>query len=111
MTGLVVLNRGSLYRVKEQEGKLYDCKLKGSFKINEIETTNPVAVGDIVDFDYPESLASEPIGWITNIHPRTNYIIRRASNLSKQAHIIGANLSRGSPDSDDKLSRHLYYIH
>lgn len=94
MTGLVILNRGSLYRVKAQEGKLYDCKLKGSFKINEIETTNPVAVGDIVDFDYPDSLATEPIGWITNIHPRTNYIIRRASKLSKQAHIIGANLSR-----------------
>lgn len=94
MTGLVVLNRGSLYQVKVADQGLYECKLKGSFKINDIDTTNPVAVGDIVDFEFPEEPTPEPIGWITNIHPRTNYIIRRASNLSKQAHIIGANLSR-----------------
>ena len=98
MTGLVIQNRGSLYQVKVADGESYSCKLKGSFKVNDIQTTNPVAVGDVVDFELPETMeeanGQEHMGWITKIHPRTNYIVRRSSNLSKQAHILGANLSR-----------------
>lgn len=97
--GLVVQNRGSLYLVKTREGTTYWCKLKGSFKLFGIRTTNPVAVGDWVLFEmpHPESDTSsdeEAVGWITKISPRRNYMIRRASNLSKQAHILGANLDR-----------------
>lgn len=92
-TGLVVQNTGSLYLVKVGE-QSFQCKLKGNFKLNEIRTTNPVTVGDIVAFEMPSDDAAEPIGWITHIHPRRNYIIRRSSNLSKQAHILGANLDR-----------------
>ncbi len=94
MTGLVVQNTGSLYVVKTQEGVPFSCKLKGSFKLNGIQTTNPVAVGDRVDFELPPDNERDTVGWITAIHPRRNYIIRRSSNLSKQAHIIGANIDR-----------------
>lgn len=93
-TGLVVQNTGSFYLVKVEAGETFNCKLKGSFKLNGIRTTNPVAVGDIVDFELPEAEEGEQMAWITNIHPRRNYIIRRSSNLSKQSHIIGANLDR-----------------
>lgn len=93
-TGLVVQNTGSFYLVKVETGESYNCKLKGSFKLNGIRTTNPVAVGDIVDFELPTTDEGEQMSWITNIHPRRNYIIRRSSNLSKQSHIIGANLDR-----------------
>lgn len=93
-TGLVVQNTGSLYLVKVEGGRAVSCKLKGNFKLNGIRTTNPVSVGDRVDFELPESEGEEQVGWITNIHERKNYIIRRSSNLSKQSHIIGANLDR-----------------
>lgn len=93
-TGLVVQNTGSFYLVKVESGGTYNCKLKGSFKLSGIRTTNPVAVGDVVDFELPEADEGEQMGWITNIYPRRNYIIRRSSNLSKQSHIIGANLDR-----------------
>lgn len=94
LTGLVVQNTGSFYLVKVEEGEVYNCKLKGSFKLNGIRTTNPVAVGDWVDFELPNAEEGEQVAWITRIHPRRNYIIRRSSNLSKQSHIIGANLDR-----------------
>lgn len=92
MIGLVTENVGNLYQVKVGE-VTYPCKLKGSFKLQGMVTTNPIAVGDIVDIELPEC-EGEQIGWITEIHPRRNYIIRRSSNLSKQAHILGANLDR-----------------
>lgn len=84
-----------MYLVKTTEGG-FMCKLKGNFKLNEIRTTNPVAVGDHVEIELPEQSESEgeSYGWIVGIEPRRNYIIRRSSNLSKQAHIIGANLDR-----------------
>lgn len=95
MTGLVVQNTGSLYLIKTKEGELYNCRLKGNFKLNDIQTTNPVAVGDYVDFEYSQEENNQgEVGWITYIHPRRNYIIRRSSNLSKQAHILGSNLDR-----------------
>lgn len=84
-----------MYLVKTDKGD-YPCKLKGNFKLNEIRTTNPIAVGDLVEIELPEEqeMEAECVGWISSICPRKNYIIRRSSNLSKQAHIIGANLDR-----------------
>lgn len=88
MEGIVIRNTGSSYVVRTQDGAEIPCKIKGNFRIKGIRTTNPVAVGDIVDIrqgDADDSL-------ITAIHPRRNYIIRRSSNLSKEAHIIAANI-------------------
>lgn len=105
MKGLVVRNLGNLYQVRVGE-KLYVCRLKGNFKLQGIRTTNPIAVGDWVSLEAPLLSGEEqpqkhalfegdqqPL-WIIGIEPRRNYIIRRASNLSKQSHIIGANLDR-----------------
>ena len=87
MTGLVIRNTGSWYDVRTDEGQLFACKVKGNFRLRGIRSTNPVAVGDIVEFR-----PSEDSALITEIHDRRNYIIRRASNLSKQSHIIAANV-------------------
>ena len=87
-TAKVIKSTGSWYWVSNiADGKVYECRLRGKFRTKGIKTTNPVAVGDIVDFD-------TEIGAITNIHPRTNYIIRKATNLSKQTHIIAANIDQ-----------------
>ncbi|MDB4925109.1 MAG: ribosome small subunit-dependent GTPase [Mucilaginibacter sp.] len=73
------------------DGKRYDCRIKGKFRIKGITTTNPLAVGDVVDFDLePE----QQTGVITNLHQRKNYIIRKSINLSKQGQIIAANLDQ-----------------
>ena len=90
MSGLVIKNTGSGYRVQMPDGRLYTCKVKGNFRLKGIRTTNPVAVGDKVEI----TETGEGTGYITAIEPRTNYIIRRASNLSKEAHILAANLSQ-----------------
>lgn len=88
-TGTVVRNTGLHYIVETAEGRELPAKVKGRFRINGIRTTNPVAVGDIVDC-HP---TDDPNVWlIFKIHPRRNYIIRRASNLSKESHIIAANI-------------------
>ena len=88
MTGLVIRNTGSWYSVKTDTGELIECKIKGSFRMKEIRTTNPIAVGDHVIFEQtPDGSAA-----ISDICTRKNYIIRRSSNLSKQAHILAANL-------------------
>ena len=88
MKGLVIKNTGSWYTVEAEDGKCYDCKIKGNFRIKDIRTTNPIAVGDRVEFE--ETDGSAPL--IYNICDRKNYIIRRSSNLSKHAHILAANL-------------------
>lgn len=91
MTGLVIRNTGSWYVVQADEGTLYDCKVKGNFRLRGIRSTNPVAVGDRV------SISPQPDGrsaLIDDILDRRNYIIRRASNLSKQSHIIAANVDQ-----------------
>ncbi|MDO5570642.1 MAG: ribosome small subunit-dependent GTPase A [Bacteroidales bacterium] len=88
MTGLVIKNTGSWYQVKCLDNKIVSCKIKGNFRLKGIRTTNPVAVGDIVDID----INSEGTAFITNIHERKNYIIRKSSNLSKQGHILASNL-------------------
>lgn len=90
MNGLVIKNTGSWYVVKTEDGTEINCKIKGNFRLKGIRTTNPVAVGDNVTI-LPNSDGS---AFITAIEPRRNYIIRRASNLSKEAHIIGANIDQ-----------------
>lgn len=86
--GLVIRNTGSWYVVKTDSGLNVECKIKGNFRLKGIRSTNPVAVGDRVQISGTESGNS----FITEIEDRKNYIIRRASNLSKQSHIIAANL-------------------
>lgn len=85
MRGLVVKNTGFWYTVLLDDGATIACKVKGNFRLKGIRSTNPVAVGDIVNVEE---------GWITAIHDRRNYIIRRASNLSKQSSIIAANVDQ-----------------
>lgn len=90
MDGLVIRNTGSSYIVKTDDNREVACKIKGHFRLKGIRTTNPVAVGDNVRIaESPDTSA-----YITEILPRKNYIIRRASNLSKEAHIIAANLDQ-----------------
>jgi ribosome biogenesis GTPase len=88
--GLVIKNTGSWYLVKTDEGTAVECKVKGNFRLKGIRSTSPVAVGDRVHV----VLNPEGTGFITDIEERRNYIIRRASNLSKQSHILAANLDR-----------------
>lgn len=88
MEGLVVKNSGSGYLVKTGDGRLVECKIKGNFRIKKIKTTNPIAIGDQVLFEE----GVDGSGLIYEISNRRNYIIRRSSNLSKQAHILAANL-------------------
>jgi ribosome biogenesis GTPase len=93
MTGLVYKSTGSWYTVKSENGTFYDCRIKGKFRIKGIKSTNPVAVGDVVDFDLDET--SDAItGLIHTIHERKNYIIRKSVNLSKQVHIIASNIDK-----------------
>jgi ribosome biogenesis GTPase len=96
LKGLVIRNTGYSYTVKTDEGDVYDCKVKGNFRIRGIRTTNPVAIGDRVEFT-PEKPADADIeqarqGLITALEDRKNYIIRKSTNLSKQSHIIAANV-------------------
>ena len=90
MRGLVIKNTGSWYIVRTDEGKDVECKIKGNFRLKGIRSTNPVAVGDHVRI----ILNQEGTAFISEIEDRKNYIIRRASNLSKQSHIIAANLDQ-----------------
>lgn len=88
--GLVIRNTGSWYTVLTDGGSKIDCKIKGNFRLKGIRSTNPVAVGDRVEIiRNPEGTA-----FITNIQDRRNYIIRKSSNLSKQSHIIAANIDQ-----------------
>ncbi|WP_179414981.1 ribosome small subunit-dependent GTPase A [Mucilaginibacter sp. E4BP6] len=91
MQGLVTKSTGSWYQVQTNEGEIVDCRIKGKFRTKGIVTTNPIAVGDVVDFDMEPEQES---GVITNLHQRKNYIIRKSINLSKQAQIIAANLDQ-----------------
>ncbi len=91
MKGLVYKSTGSWYSVKAENGTFYNCRIKGKFRIGGIKSTNPVAVGDHVDFDI-ENKGDENVGVIKHIDPRDNYIIRKSVNLSKQTHIIAANI-------------------
>ena len=90
MHGLVIKNTGSWYVVKTDEGTEINCKIKGNFRLKGIRTTNPIAVGDLVTI-LPNA---DGTAFITGIDSRKNYIIRRSSNLSKEAHIIAANVDQ-----------------
>ncbi|MDT0555789.1 ribosome small subunit-dependent GTPase A [Patiriisocius hiemis] len=91
MLGTVYKSTGSWYTVKAQNGVFYECRLKGRFRIDGIKSTNPVAVGDVVNFNV-ETKGDETVGVIDRIEERENYIIRKSVNLSKQTHIIAANI-------------------
>lgn len=88
MKGLVIKNTGSWYSVKTDEGNLVECKIKGNFRLKGIRSTNPVAVGDHVEIVTNQ----EGTAFISGIEDRRNYIIRKSQNLSKQSHIIAANV-------------------
>lgn len=90
LKGLVIKNTGSWYLVKTEEGKHVECKIKGNFRLKGIRSTNPVAVGDRVQI----IMNREGTAFISEIEDRKNYIIRRASNLSKQSHILATNLDQ-----------------
>lgn len=91
MTGLVYKSTGSFYTVKTEDHQVFECRIKGKFRMQGIKSTNPIAVGDVVDFDVDES-TDEVIGQIHHIHDRKNYIVRKSVNLSKQTHIIASNI-------------------
>lgn len=84
----MIKNTGSWYHVITDDGKLVECKIKGNLRLQDIRSTNPIAVGDQVEF----IINPDGIGLISAIHDRRNYLIRKSSNLSRQAHILAANL-------------------
>lgn len=88
MKGVVIKNTGSWYSVLTDDGSIVECKIKGNFRLKGIRSTNPVAVGDNVTI----ILNQEGTAFISSIEDRRNYIIRKSSNLSKQSHIIAANI-------------------
>ncbi len=94
---MVIKSTGSWFTVESENGELFECKIKGKFRIKGIKSTNPVAVGDHVEFTVQDNNSAESeknIGLITAISKRKNYIIRRSQNLSKQSHIIAANVDQ-----------------
>ena len=94
MKGLVIKSTGSWYTVKSANGERVDCRIKGSFRMKGIKSTNPIAVGDEVEFDFENAQDKESNGVIFSIAPRRNYIIRKSINLSRQTHILAANIDR-----------------
>ena len=91
MTGLVYKSTGSWYTVKSEQGDFMECRIKGKFRLQGIKSTNPIAVGDVVDYELDEN-SDTVTGTIHNIHDRKNYIVRKSVNLSKQTHIIASNI-------------------
>lgn len=89
MKGLITKSTGSWYQVLEQEtGRFFEARIRGKFKLIKTRLTNPLAVGDLVEF----SLEADDVAWITKIAPKKNYLIRKSTNLSKEAHIIASNI-------------------
>ena len=89
MKGLITKSTGSWYQVLEREtGRFFEVRIRGKFKLIKTRLTNPLAVGDLVEF----SLEQDEVAWITKIKPRRNYLIRKSVNLSKEAHIIASNI-------------------
>lgn len=93
MTGIVYKSTGSWYTVKSSEGDFMDCRIKGKFRISGIKSTNPIAVGDVVDYEIDEN-SDARTGTINKIHNRKNYIVRKSVNLSHQMHIIASNIDQ-----------------
>lgn len=92
MKGVVTKSTGSWYHVRAEDGRVWQCRIKGKFRIQGIKSTNPIAVGDFVDIDVEDEAANEAL--IYNLYDRENYIVRKSINLSKQTHIIAANLDQ-----------------
>lgn len=93
MAGTVYKSTGSWYTVKSEKGDFVECRMKGKFRIKGIKSTNPIAVGDIVDYELDET-SDAVTGTIHTIHERKNYIVRKSVNLSKQIHIIASNIDQ-----------------
>ena len=93
MTGTVYKSTGSWYTVKSNQGDFIECRMKGKFRMKGIKSTNPIAVGDVVDYELEET-SDTVTGTIHHIHDRKNYIVRKSVNLSHQMHIIAANIDR-----------------
>lgn len=91
MQGVIIKSTGSWYQVQTPDGNRYEARIKGKFRIKGLSTTNPIAVGDQIDFEFEPGSDNAVIN---NLHPRRNYIIRKSINLSKQAQIIAANLDQ-----------------
>ena len=91
MRGLVIKSTGSSYIVRMDDGTDAECRIKGNFRIRGIRSTNPVAVGDMVEV---QSDQGQAIYWITEVCERRNYIIRRSTNLSKESHILASNIDQ-----------------
>lgn len=95
--GIVIKSTGSWYTVKTEEGEIMECRIKGNFRIKGIRSTNPIAVGDIVEITVRQEDSNTEgalVGLINNIIERKNYIIRKSPNLSKESHIIAANIDQ-----------------
>ncbi len=94
-TGLVIKSTGSRYTVKSEDD-IYECRIKGKLRIKGIRTTNPLSVGDTVFFDLQDEISEsgKPMGVITRLEERKNYIIRKSVNLSKESHIIASNIDQ-----------------
>jgi ribosome biogenesis GTPase len=93
--GLVIRSTGSWYTVVADDGSRVECRIKGKFRMKGIRTTNPVAVGDRVNFSYEsDELTGDRTGIISKIDPRKNYIIRKSINLSKESQIIASNVDQ-----------------
>lgn len=88
MRGLVTKSTGSWYTVRNEQGHEYEARIRGKFRLNQIKHTNPLSVGDWVEFD----LDKDNLAVITDIYERQNYLIRKAVNLSKKTHIIASNI-------------------
>ena len=91
MTGVVTKSTGSWYTIRDHKNQKFQCRIRGKFRIKGIKSTNPLTVGDHVDFELEKDSNT---GIVTNIHERKNYIIRKSVNLSKQTHIIAANIDQ-----------------
>lgn len=90
MKGLVIKSTGSWYEVRQEDGNVIQCRLRGQFRIKGIKNTNPVVVGDFVQYE----LEKDGNGWITTIEPRKNYIDRKSTKLSKISHLIASNIDQ-----------------
>ena len=91
MKGIVYKSTGSWYSVKTKQGIEYQCRIKGKLRLDNLQSTNPLAVGDIVEFDLENNDKSNS-GIINQVCERKNYILRKSVNLSKQTHILAANI-------------------
>src|SRR6187549_3037691 len=92
MQGVVYKSTGSWYNVKDDSGKLWNARMKGVFKLDGITSTNPIAVGDVVDFELEN--ANEQTVTITKIHDRKNHINRQSPRIKSQQHIVAANIDQ-----------------